>query len=56
MFFDEVYVVFTDISYRERLRELWTLRYLDYLFTGLTATLIVDLEDILRERLCINNA
>ena len=55
VFFDEVYVIFTDILYRERLRELWILRYLDCLFTGLTATLIVDLEDILRERLYINN-
>ena len=55
MFFDKVYVTFTDILYRERLRELWTLRYLDCPFTGLTATLIVDLEDVLRERLCIDN-
>jgi hypothetical protein len=31
VFFDEVYIAFTDISYRERLRELWILRYLDYL-------------------------
>ncbi|KAK6591771.1 hypothetical protein H4I95_12059, partial [Botrytis cinerea] len=52
VFFDEVHVAFTDTSYRERLRDLWTLRYLDCPFTGLTATLIVDLEDVLRERLC----
>jgi superfamily II DNA helicase RecQ len=56
VFFDEVHVAFTDTSYRERLRELWTLRYLDCPFTGLTATLMVDLEDVLRERLCIDNA
>ncbi|KAK6591540.1 hypothetical protein H4I96_12312 [Botrytis cinerea] len=56
VFFDEVHVAFTDTSYRERLRDLWTLRYLDCPFTGLTATLIVDLEDVLRERLCIDNA
>jgi superfamily II DNA helicase RecQ len=56
VFFDEVHVAFTDTSYRERLRELWTLRYLECPFTGLTATLIVDLEDVLKERLCIDNA
>ena len=56
MFFDECHVAFTDTSYRERLRELWTLRYLDCPFTGLTATLIIDLEDVLKERLCIDNA
>jgi superfamily II DNA helicase RecQ len=56
VFFDECHVAFTDTSYRERLRELWTLRYLlDCPFTGLTATLMVDLEDILKERLCIDN-
>ncbi|TGO31480.1 hypothetical protein BHYA_0676g00010 [Botrytis hyacinthi] len=55
VFFDEVHVVFTDTSYRERLRDLWTLRYLDCPFTGLTVTLMVDLEDVLRERLCIDN-
>jgi superfamily II DNA helicase RecQ len=56
VFFDEVHVAFTDTSYRERLRDLWTLRYLNCPFTGLTATLMVDLEDVLRERLCIDNA
>jgi superfamily II DNA helicase RecQ len=56
MFFDECHVAFTDTSYRKRLRELWTLRYLDCPFTGLTATLIVALEDVLRERLSIPNA
>ena len=56
VFFDECHVAFTDTSYRERLRQLWTLRYLDCPFTGLTATLMVDLEDVLKERLCIDNA
>lgn len=56
VFFDEVHVAFTDTSYRERLRALWTLRYLDCPFTGLTATLIMDLEEVLKERLCIDNA
>lgn len=56
VFFDECHVAFTDTSYRERLRELWSLRYLDCPFTGLTATLMVDLEDVLKERLCIDNA
>lgn len=56
VFFDECHVVFTDTSYRERLRHLWTLRYLNCPFTGLTATLMVELEDVLRERLCIDNA
>jgi superfamily II DNA helicase RecQ len=56
VFFDECHVAFTDTSYRERLRELWTLRYLDCPFTGLTATLMVVLEDVLRERLSIPNA
>jgi superfamily II DNA helicase RecQ len=56
VFFDECHVAFTDTSYRERLRELWRLRYLDCPFTGLTATLMVELEDVLRERLCIDNA
>jgi len=56
VFFDEIHVAFTDTSYRERLRELWTLRYLDCPFTGLTATLMVELEQVLRERLCIDNA
>lgn len=56
MFFDECHVAFTDTSYRERLRELWTLRYLDCPFTCLTATLMVELEEILRDRLCIPQA
>jgi len=56
VFFDECHVAFTDTSYRERLRELWKLRYLDCPFTGLTATLMVQLEDVLREQLCIENA
>jgi superfamily II DNA helicase RecQ len=56
VFFDECHVAFTDTSYRERLRELWTLRYLNCPFTGLTATLMVALEEVLRERLCIGNA
>lgn len=56
VFFDEVHVAYTDTSYRTRLRELWTLRYLNGPFTGLTATLMVQLEDVLKERLCIENA
>jgi superfamily II DNA or RNA helicase len=56
VFFDECHVAFTDTSYRERLRELWTLRYLNCPFTGLTATLMVELEDVLRERLSIDHA
>jgi superfamily II DNA helicase RecQ len=56
VFFDECHVAFTDTSYRERLRELYALRYLECPFTGLTATLIVELEDVLRERLSIPNA
>jgi superfamily II DNA helicase RecQ len=56
VFFDECYVAFTDISYRERLHELWTLRYLECPFTGLTATLMVQLEPVLKERLSIDNA
>jgi hypothetical protein len=55
MFFDECYVAFTDILYQERLHKLWTLQYLDCLFTRLTATLIMILEDVLKERLCIEN-
>jgi ATP-dependent DNA helicase RecQ len=56
VFFDECHVAFTDTSYRERLRELYALRYLECPFTGLTATLMVALEDVLRERLSIPNA
>jgi hypothetical protein len=56
VFFDECHVAFTDTSYRERLRELWMLRYLECPFTGLTATLMVELEHVLRRQLCIENA
>lgn len=56
VFFDECHVAYTDTSYRERLRELWTLRYLNCPFTRLTATLMIELEDVLKERLCIENA
>lgn len=56
VFFDECHVAFTDTSYRERLRQLWTLRYLDCPFTALTATLLVKLESVLKERLAIPNA
>jgi superfamily II DNA helicase RecQ len=56
VFFDECHVAYTDTSYRARLRELWTLRYLNCPFICLTATLIVDLEWTLRERLCIEQA
>jgi superfamily II DNA helicase RecQ len=44
VFFDECYVAFTDTLYWERLRELWKIRHLDCPFTGLTATLMVELE------------
>jgi len=56
VFFDECHIAITDTSYQERLRELWRLRYLDCPFTGLTATLMVELEEVLRERLSIDNA
>ena len=56
VFFDECHVAFTDTSYRARLRELWTLRYLEGPFICLTATLMVDLEWTLRDRLCIEQA
>jgi superfamily II DNA helicase RecQ len=56
VFFDECHVAFTDTAYRERLRELWTLRYLECPFTGLTATLMVALEGVLCEQLSIPNA
>jgi superfamily II DNA helicase RecQ len=56
VFFNECHVAFTDTSYRKRLQELWTLRYLDYPFTALTATLMVALEGVLLKRLCIPNA
>jgi hypothetical protein len=56
VFFNECHVALTDTLYRERLRELWTLQYLDCLFTRLTATLMVALEDVLQEQLSIPNA
>ena len=56
MFFDECHVAITDTSYQQRLRELWKLRYIDCPFTGLTATLMVDLEWKLREQLLIETA
>ena len=56
VFFDEGHVAFTDTSYRERLRELWKLRYLECPFTVLTATLMVELEDKLRTLLLIPDA
>ena len=56
VFFDECHVAFTDTSYRKRLRELWQLRYLDCPFTCLTATLLVSLEHVLKERLLIQQA
>lgn len=46
----------TDISYRTKLRELWKLRYLNCPFTGLTATLMVELEERIREQLMIPSA
>lgn len=56
VFFDEGHVAFTDTSYRTRLRELWKLRYLRCPFTVLTATLMVELEEKLREQLLIPDA
>jgi superfamily II DNA helicase RecQ len=56
VFFNECYVAFTNTSYQEQLQELWKLQYLDYPFTGLTATLMAALEDVLQERLSIPNA
>jgi hypothetical protein len=55
IFFNEVHVTFIDILYREQLRELWTLRYLECPFTRLITILIMDLKDVLKERLCIDN-
>jgi superfamily II DNA helicase RecQ len=55
-FFYECHVAHTATSYRERLRELYALWYLYCPFTSLTATLMVALEDVLRERLSIDNA
>jgi superfamily II DNA helicase RecQ len=56
IFFDEGHVAFIDTSYRKKLRELWSLRYLDVPFVCLTATLPIKLEATLRERLCIPQA
>jgi superfamily II DNA helicase RecQ len=56
IFFDECHVAFTDTLYRERLRQLWQLRYLDCPFTCLTATLMVQLEGVLRANLVIPQA
>jgi superfamily II DNA helicase RecQ len=56
VFFDKVHVAFTDMSYCAQLQELWALRYLDCPFTRLMATLMVDLEEVLKEQLCIDNA
>ncbi len=56
MFFDKCHIAFTNILYQEQLRELWKLQYIDCLFTCLIATLIVQLEDILQEKLLIPKA
>ncbi len=56
VFFDECHVAFTDTSYRQRLRQLWQLRYLDSPFTCLTATLPVQLERVLRANLLLEQA
>jgi hypothetical protein len=56
VFFDKCYVAFTNTLYQERLQELYALQYLECLFTRLTATLIVELEDVLQEQLSIPNA
>jgi hypothetical protein len=46
----------TDTSYREKLRELWQLRYLRCRFTCLTATLLTVLEPVLRANLLLGHA
>jgi hypothetical protein len=56
VFFDECHVAVTDTSYRERLRELWQLRYLSCRFTCLTATLLTSLEPVLRANLLLQRA
>jgi superfamily II DNA helicase RecQ len=56
VFFDECHVAVTDTSYREKLRELWQLRYLDCRFTCLTATLLITLEPVLRANLLLAHA
>jgi hypothetical protein len=44
VFFNKCYVFFTDTFYWQKLRELWSLRYLDALLICLTATLLVQLK------------
>lgn len=56
LFFDECHVVLTDVSYRQRLRDLWKLRYLNCPFTGLTATLMPRLEKVLTQALLVEDA
>jgi superfamily II DNA helicase RecQ len=56
VFFDECHVAVTDTSYREKLRRLWQLRYLDCRFTCLTATLLTVLEPVLRASLLLEHA
>jgi superfamily II DNA helicase RecQ len=56
MFFNKCHVAMTDTSYRTRLQQLWQLRYIRYRFTRLTATLMVDLEWVLRNQLSIEGA
>jgi superfamily II DNA helicase RecQ len=56
MFFDEGHVAFTDTSFRDELRDLWALRYIGCPFTCLTATLMIELEYTLRDRLLIPDA
>ena len=53
LFLDECHVAITDTSYRERLRKLWELRYLDCPITCLTATLMVQFEEKLRSQLML---
>jgi superfamily II DNA helicase RecQ len=56
VFFDKCHVSFTDTSYRQKLRKLWSLRYLDASLICLTATLPVQLKQTLQKRLCIPKA
>ena len=56
VFFDECHVAVTDMSYQEKLRELWQLRYLCCQFTCLTAMLLTVLEPVLQANLLLSYA
>lgn len=56
VFFDECHVAVTDTSYQAKLRQLWQLRYLDYRFTCLTATLLISLKPVLQANLLLQHA